>query len=83
MQDYLYLKATQPEPFGLLYFTPSLFTIYNLNDNSFLLSVLLTYKPFTNFEFTFSPTFLIGDEHTEFGARQFHRKYELGMNVHF
>jgi len=83
MQDYLYIKATQPEPFGLLYFTPSLFTIYNLNDNSFLLAALLTYKPFTNFEFTFSPTFLVGDKHTEFGGRQFQQKYELRMNVHF
>ena len=83
MQNYLYLKVTQPEPFGLLYFTPSLFTIYNLNDNSFLLAALLTYKPFTNFEFTFWPTLLVGGEHTEFGSRQFQQKYELRMKVHF
>jgi len=83
MQDYLYLKASQPEPFCLLYFTPSLFTIYNLVDNSFLLAALLTYKPFTNFEFTFWPTLLVGDEHTEFGSRQFQQKYELRMKVHF
>jgi hypothetical protein len=83
MRDYLYLKALQPEPFGLLYFTPSLFSIYNLNDNSFLLAFLLTYKPFTNFEVTFWPTLLVGDDRTEFGGRQFQRKYELRMKVYF
>ena len=83
MQDYLYLKATQPEPFGLLYFIPSIFSIYNLNDNSFMLAAILTYKPFTNFEFTFWPTFLVGDKYTEFGGRQFQQKYELRMKVHF
>jgi hypothetical protein len=83
MQNYLYLKVIQPEPLGLLYFTPSLFTIYNLSDNSFLLAVPIIYKPFTNFEFTFWPTFLVGDEHTEFGGRQFQQKYELRMKVHF
>jgi len=83
MQNYLYLKVIQPEPLGLLYFTPSLFTIYNLGDDSLLLAVLLSYKPFTNFEFTFWPTLLIGDENTEFGSRQFQRKYELRMKIHF
>ena len=83
MQNYFYLKITQPEPFNWLYFTPSIFTIYNLNDKSFLLAIQLIYKPVTNFEFTFLPTFLIGDEDTEFGGKQIQRKIELRMKVHF
>ncbi|MFC1712937.1 hypothetical protein ACFL6S_04665 [Candidatus Poribacteria bacterium] len=83
MQDYLYIKAIHPEPFGWLYFTPSLFTIYNINDNSFMLAVPLNYKPFTNFELMFCPTFLIGDDGTEFASRQFEQKYELRMKLHF
>ena len=59
----------------------STFTIYNLNDNSFLLAVSLSYKPFTNFEVMLWPTFLMGDEGTEFGGRQFDQRYELRMRV--
>jgi len=83
MQNYFYLKVTQPEPFNWLYFTPSFFTIYNLNDKSFLLGIQLAYNPITNFEFTFLPTFLIGDEDTEFGGKQNQQKIELRMKVHF
>lgn len=83
MQNYLYLKATQPEPFGLLYFTPSMFTILNLDDRSFQLGALFTYKPFTNFEVAFWPSILAGSEYTEFGERQFQQKYEFRMRVHF
>jgi len=83
MRDYLYLKVTQPEPFNWLYFTPSIFSIYNLNDNSLLLAVSLSYKPFTNFEVMVWPTFLIGNENTEFGSRQFDQRYELRMKVYY
>jgi len=83
MQDYLYLKASQPEPFGWLYFTPSLYTIYNINDNSFVLAAPLIYRPFTNFEFMFWPTLLIGDDGTEYANKSFEQKYELRMKVHF
>jgi len=83
MQDYLYLKITQPEPFNWLYFTPSCFTIYNLKDHSLLLAMPLSYKPITNFEFMFQPTFLIGDEGTEFGNKQFQQRLELWMRVYF
>ena len=83
MRDYLYLKISQPEPFDWLYFTPSLFSIYNLNDKSFLISASLNYKPTTNVEFIFWPSFLVGGESTEFGSRQAQRKVELWMRVFF
>ncbi len=83
MQDYLYAKITQPEPFDWLYFAPSLFTIYNLRDNSFLLAISLSYKPFTNFELALQPTLLVGGENTEYGSRQFEQKIELRMKVYF
>ena len=35
MKDYLYLRVRQKEPFDMLYSTPSVTTIYNMNDNSF------------------------------------------------
>ena len=83
MKDYLYLKISHPEPFDWLYFTPSLFSIYNLADNSFLLSFQMSYKPVTNIEFLFWPSFLFGDDNTEFGSRQVQQKIELWARVYF
>lgn len=83
MEDYLYVKLTMPEPFDWLYFTPSLHSIYNLNDNSFLLSASLSYKPVTNFEFIFWPTFLFGGEGSEFGQKMVQKRMELWVRVFF
>jgi hypothetical protein len=83
MRDYLYVKLIHPEPFDLLYTSVSLFSIYNLADNSFLLSPQISYKPFTNFEFLFWPFFFIGDEHSEYGSKQFSRKTEFWLRFYF
>lgn len=83
MRDYLYIKLTQPEPFDLLYFTPSVYTIYNLQDNSFLFSTNITYKPETNIEFIIWHTYMFGEETSEFGSRQIEQKIELWMRAYF
>ncbi|HAB52224.1 MAG TPA: hypothetical protein DCE80_08665 [Ignavibacteriales bacterium] len=83
MQDYLYLKVSHPEPFDWLYFTPSLFTIYNLADNGFLLSLQMSYKPVTNIDFIFWATTFVGDEITEYGSKQVQQRMELWMRVFF
>ncbi|MDP1676833.1 MAG: hypothetical protein Q8L88_08170 [Bacteroidota bacterium] len=83
MEDYLYLKIIYPEPFDMLYFTPSLYTIYNLADKSFLLSLQMNYKPATNVEFIFWPSALIGGDQTEYGDKQVKERLELWMRVYF
>jgi hypothetical protein len=83
MQNYLYMKIIKPEPFDWLYFTPSLYTIHNLHDNSFLLATTLSYEPVTNFEFIFWPTFLLGGNSTEFGSKLLQQRVELWMRVYF
>jgi len=83
MRDYLYVKLTHPEPFDWLYFTPSLYTIYNLADNSFLLSMQMSYKPVTNTEFIFWTTLLAGDGTSEYGGKQVQERVELWMRVFF
>lgn len=83
MQTYLYLKVTQPEPFDWLYFTPSVYTIYNLADKSFLVSGTLNYKPVTNIEFILWPTLLIGKDDSEYGSKQIKEKVELWMRVFY
>lgn len=83
MQDYIYIKVSHPEPFDWLYLTPSLYTIYNLADNSFLLSFQMSYKPVTNTEFIFWATTFSGDDTTEYGGKQVMQRMELWMRVFF
>jgi hypothetical protein len=83
MRDYLYLKLMQPEPFDILYTSVSVFSIYNLSDNSFVLSSQISYKPFTNFEFLFWPFFFLGKDNTEYGSKPFKKKLEVWMRFYF
>ena len=81
--DYLYLKASLPEPFEWLYSSVSVFTIYNLNDNSFILSPQIGYKPFTNSEILFWPSFFFGKNNSEYGSKQFQNKVEMWFRFYF
>lgn len=83
MQDYLYVKIIQPEPFSWLYSSISMFTIFNLADKSFLFSPQLSYKPLTNFEVLLWPVFFFGNDHAEYGSKQFKRKVEIWMRFYF
>jgi len=69
MQDYLYLKLTQPEPFELLYFTPSLAALLNIDDLSLCISSSLSYKPVNNFEIIVESRFYIGEATSEMGSK--------------
>ncbi|MBN2090908.1 hypothetical protein JW964_14945, partial [candidate division KSB1 bacterium] len=83
MQDYLYVKLIQPEPFSWLYSSISLFTIYNLADHSFLISPQLAYKPYTNFELLLWPFLFFGGNDAEYSNKQFERKVEIWMRFYF
>lgn len=69
MKDYLYLKVSQKEPFNILYFTPSVACIYNINDKSGSITPQITYTPITNIEIELKTTFLLGKDYTEFGEK--------------
>ena len=83
MRDYLYFKASLPEPFKWLYSSVSVFTIYNLNDNSLILSPQIGYKPFTNAEILLWPSFLFGGDNSEYGSKLFHNKLEMWFRFYF
>jgi len=69
MRNYLYLKASQKEPFGWLYVTPALFTIYNLDDRSFSLTPEITHTGKENLELRFRFSYLAGGRGTEYGEK--------------
>ena len=83
MQDYLYLRVTQKEPFNILYFTPAITTIMNLNDKSLSLSPEFLYTGFTNWELRLKGTALVGQRETEFGEKQNDYRIELRVRYYF
>jgi len=83
MKDYLYLKVSQKEPFDILYLTPYITLIANLNDGSFSVSPSATYRPVTNLELTLRTIFPIGGSMTEYGEKQDRCRMELRVKYYF
>jgi hypothetical protein len=83
MEDYLYLRVTQKEPFNILYFTPAITTIMNLNDRSFSFSPELLYTGFTNWELRLKGTALVGQKGTDFGEKQNDYRVEFRIRYYF
>jgi hypothetical protein len=83
MKSYLYLRVSQKEPFDILYFTPAITSIYNVDDQSFSLSPELLYTGITNLELRLKGTFLAGDEFSEFGEKQNDYRIELRARYYF
>ncbi|MFH1091436.1 MAG: hypothetical protein V1742_07690 [Pseudomonadota bacterium] len=82
-RDYLYLKVSQKEPWGILYFTPWAAMIFNLGDGSFSLTPGLTYQPWTNFELGFKTMVPFGPKGTEFGEKLDSFRTELTTTYYF
>jgi len=83
MRDYLYLRASQKEPFDILYFTPSLTGIFNINDKSLSIGPELLYTGIKNLELRLKATFLVGDSYSEFGEKQNNSRIELRVRYYF
>ncbi|MCX5819234.1 MAG: hypothetical protein NT047_04920 [Deltaproteobacteria bacterium] len=82
-ENYLYVRFSQKEPFDVLYFTPSLTWILNLDDRSYSLTPELLYTGFTNWELRFRTAFIAGARNTEFGEKQNDYRMELRIGYYF
>ncbi|OKY76066.1 MAG: hypothetical protein BM485_05340 [Desulfobulbaceae bacterium DB1] len=82
-RDYLYARITGKDPFDLLYFTPGLTAIVNLDDRSYSLSPEITYSGFTNWEVRLRFSRLAGGGMTEYGEKQNSNKIELRVRSFF
>jgi hypothetical protein len=83
MKDYFYLKVSQKEPFNILYFTPSVTCLYNINDKSGSIMPQIIYTPITNLEFELKTTFLLGKDYTEFGEKLNDYKIYAAVKYYF
>ncbi|MCX7169057.1 MAG: hypothetical protein NTY41_01890 [Proteobacteria bacterium] len=82
-ERYLYLLASQKEPFDIVYFTPSVTLIANLDDHSYSLTPEMLYTGITNLDLRLRATWLNGETGSDFGEKQNVRKLELMMRYYF
>ena len=82
-RNYLYLRCTQKEPFGILYYTPGITSIINLDDGSFSLAPELVYDGLENWEFRGRFSWLQGGAHTEYGEKANNSKLEVRVRYFF
>lgn len=82
-RDYLYFRASQKEPFDILYFTPALTSIINLHDQSLSVIPELLYSPRPNLELRLRGAFLVGGQNTEYGEKANDWRAELRIRYFF
>jgi hypothetical protein len=83
MRNYLYAQVSQKEPFDILYFTPALTTMVNLDDHSFQINPELLYTGVKNLELRLRYFALVGGSGTEFGEKPNSRRLELRVRYYF
>ncbi len=83
LKDYLYLRATQKDSFGVVYLTPGLTSIVNLQDGSFQLIPEVQYSFVTNLILRGRSIFLVGGRNTEFGEKRNDFRFELRLRYFF
>jgi hypothetical protein len=82
-QQYLYLRVSQKDPFDILYWTPALTSIINVEDQSYSLSPEVVYTGVTNLELRLKGTLLAGDRLSEFGEKPYDYRVELRARYYF
>jgi len=83
LRNYLYLRASQKEPFDILYLTPALTAIVSANDGSYTITPELLYTGINNVELRARAIFLGGGNETDFGERQNKRRIEVYARFYF
>ncbi|MRR17534.1 MAG: hypothetical protein EG826_13870 [Deltaproteobacteria bacterium] len=83
MQNYLYVRLSQKEPFDILYFTPSITGMLNTDDQSFSVTPELLYTGITNWEFRLRAGLIAGARNSDFGEKQNDYRIELRVGYYF
>jgi len=82
-RDYINARFSQKEPFDILYFTPALTTMINLDDQSYSIMPELIYTGLTNFELRVRFSYFNGGSSTEYGEKLYSNKLELRLRYFF
>jgi hypothetical protein len=82
-RNYLYVRAQQKDALGIVYFSPALTAMVNLQDGSYQLTPEAQFTGITNLELRARLFFLRGGAGTDFGEKQTSRKLELQARYYF
>ncbi|MBW6520695.1 MAG: hypothetical protein K0A99_06735 [Desulfoarculaceae bacterium] len=82
-RNYLYARLTRKDPFDLLYLSPGVTAIVNIDDQSWSLSPEVAYSGWTNWELRFRLSLTGGVALTEFGSKLFNNRAELRLRYFF
>lgn len=83
MRSYVYLRAAQKEPLDILYFSPAVTAIVNLEDRSYSLAPELLYTGIKDLELRARVIVLGGKARSEFSEKQNARRVEVYARWHF
>jgi hypothetical protein len=81
--DYVYFKASHPDPFNFVYFTPSIYAIVNIIDKSTMMGIEMNYSRLAHFLFTGRYIESIGSRNSEYGSKLVHNRFELRVKWSF
>jgi len=82
-QDYLYFRAQVKDALGIVYFSPAVTAMVNLQDGSYQVTPELQYTGIKNFELRARLFLLEGGSGTEFGEKLAGRRLELYARYYF
>ncbi|MBN2038674.1 MAG: hypothetical protein JW864_01435 [Spirochaetes bacterium] len=82
-KDYLYLKISKPQPFDILYFTPAIFSVYNITDKSLTSSAEFKYTGIDDLEISLKGSYLYGPSSSQYGEKISGQKYYLHLRYYF
>jgi hypothetical protein len=83
MINYSYFRISQKDPFDILYFTPAITWVFNIDDHSSSLSPEIAYTGITNLELRLKSSILFGQKYSEFGEKAANSRYELRVRYSF
>jgi hypothetical protein len=75
--DYLFFKASHPDPFNFVYFTPSIYTMVNIVDRSIMAAFEMTYSRSKHLLLTGRYITFIGNINSEYGSKLAQDRIEL------
>jgi len=82
-KNYFYLRVSQKDPFDILYWTPGITLIANVDDKSFSLMPEVLYTGITNLEFRLRGGPIVGTRGSEYGEKQNDFRIDFRIRYYF
>ncbi len=83
MRDYLFVRVSQPDLFGIVYLNAAVTSIIHEGDGSFSLTQETLYRATANLELRSQISWLAGARSTDFGERQGNLRWEVRARYAF